>query len=93
MRDQAFDAAQRFGQGETFQAFDERAHDRLFAHAFNGTEFDAEHRAEAMLLACGERVAPETLIKGADQAMYVDKQARKSGKVRGAKPDVLEDAP
>ncbi len=52
MRDQAFDPAQRFGQGEVAQAVDERTYRRLAA-----MQFHAQHRAEALLLARRQRMA------------------------------------
>ena len=51
VRDQAFHPTQRFGQGEVLQAFDEGAHFR-----FTALQLDAEHRAEPVLLARGQRM-------------------------------------
>ena len=52
MADQAFDAAERFGQRETRQPIDERSDRRLAA-----SKVEAQHRAEAALLARRERMS------------------------------------
>ena len=52
MRDQAFHAAEGFGEGEAVQAVDEGAHG-----IFAAGQFERDHPAEAGLLARGERVA------------------------------------
>ncbi|KAG1393767.1 hypothetical protein G6F59_014304 [Rhizopus arrhizus] len=57
MRDQALDATQRFGQGETTQSINERAHRRMRIVAGTVRQLDRQHRAEAILLACGDGMA------------------------------------
>src|SRR3546814_2298323 len=57
MRDQALDAAQRFGEGEALQAVEERAHGRLPRSGTVAAEFDRKHRAEALLLRSEEHTS------------------------------------
>jgi hypothetical protein len=71
MRDEAFDAAQRFGEREAPQSVEERTHR---GHA--AFEFQRQHRAEALLLAARERmprvVRQAGVVHGAHRGMFVE---------------------
>ena len=61
MRDQAFHAAERLGQGEPAQRIDEGAYRALGVAIRPGGQLEAEHRTEAGLLARGDRAYARAL--------------------------------